>query len=182
MRILFSDQEFFDIDGVYNSENDRVWAVDRGDADKKGGTKQRRKFPWKVIVWWGASSKSITPLVILDEGTVDHTGYIKKVLSFTIKCGNETFGRDWVFQQDGAKPHSHHLTQHWCRGNFASFIDNDCWPPNSPDLNPLDYSIWDELVNTINWNKVKSKTTLIQQLRSSFKNIRESVVFESCTS
>ena len=34
-----------------NSQNDRVWAVDRVDADKKGGIKQRRKFPWKVMVW-----------------------------------------------------------------------------------------------------------------------------------
>ena len=57
----------------------------------------------------------------------------------------------------------------------------DCWPPNSPDLNPLDYSIWDEFINAIDWNKVKSKTTLIQQLKSSVKKIRESVIFESCT-
>ena len=35
MRILFSDEKFFDIDGVYNSQNDRVWAVDRADADEK---------------------------------------------------------------------------------------------------------------------------------------------------
>ncbi|CAM4828437.1 unnamed protein product [Rotaria magnacalcarata] len=84
--------------------------------------------------------------------------------------------------QDGAKPHQHYLTQQWCRNNFPSFIDKDCWPPNSPDLNPLDYSIWDELANAIDWNKVKSKSTLIQQLNSSFKKIRESVVFESCAS
>ena len=168
---------------LYNFQNDRVWAVDRADADKKGGIKQRRKFPQKVMDWLGACSKSIMSLGILDEGTVDHTVYIKKVLPVALKNGNETFGRDWIFQQDDARPHSHHLsTQQWCRDNFPSFIDNDCWPPNSPDLNPLDYSIWDELVNTINWNKVKSKTTLIQQLKSSFKSIRESVVFESCAS
>ena len=131
------------------------------------------------MVWLGACSKGITPLVIFDEGTVDHTVYIKKVLSVALKYGNETIDRDWVFQQNGAQSHSHHLTPEWCRDNFPSFIDNDCWPPNS---NPLDYSIWDELVTTINWNKVKSKTTLIQQLKSSFKNIRESVVFESCAS
>ena len=75
----------------------------------------------------------------------------------------------------------HHLTQQWCRENFPSFLDNDCCLRNSPDLNPLDHSIWDELVNTINWNKVKWKATLIQQLKSSFKNIGESFVFESCT-
>ena len=77
-----------------NFQNDRVWAVDRADADKKGGIKQRRKFPQKVMVWLGACSKGITPLVILDEGTVDHTVYIKKVLPIALKYGNETFGRD----------------------------------------------------------------------------------------
>ena len=115
-----------------NSENDRVLAVGRADADKKGGVKQRRKFPWKVMVWFGTCSKGITPLLILDEGTVDHTVYIKKVLPVALKYGNETFGRDWVFQQDGAKSHSHHLTAEWCRENFPSFIDNDCWLPNNP--------------------------------------------------
>ncbi|CAM4951986.1 unnamed protein product [Rotaria socialis] len=169
MRILFSDEKFFDIDGVYNSQNDRVWAIDRADADKNGVIKQKRKFPQKVMVWLSACSKVVTPLVILDEGTVDHAVYIEKVLPVALKYGNQVFGSDWVFQQDGAKPHSHHLTQQWCRDNFPSFIIKDRWPPNSPDLSPLDYSIWDELVNTINWNKVQSETTLIQQIKSSFK-------------
>ena len=79
-------------------------------------------------------------------------------------------------------PYKHHLTQKWCQENFPSFIDKDYWPPNSPDLNPLDYSIWDEFVKVINWNKVKSKATLIQQLKSSLKKIRELVIVESCTS
>ena len=159
-----------------------MWAVNRADADKKGGIKQKRKFPQKVMVWLGVCSKGVTPLVILDEGTVDHSCYIEKVLPVALKYGNEVFGNDWIFQQDGAKPHQHHLTQQWCRDNFPSFIDKNRWPPNSPDLSPLDYSIWDELVNTIDWDKVKSKTTLIQQLKSSVKKIRESVVFESCAS
>jgi hypothetical protein len=34
MRILFSDEKFYDIDGVHNSQNDRVWAVNRADADE----------------------------------------------------------------------------------------------------------------------------------------------------
>ena len=162
-------RNFFDIDGVYNFQNDRVWAGDRADADKKGGIKQRRKYPQKVMVWLDACFKGITPLVIFDEGTVDHTVYIKRVLPVALENGNETFGSDWLFQQDDARPHSHYLTQQLCRDNFPSFIDKDHWPPNSPNLNSLDYSIWNEIVNTINWNKVKSKTTLIQQLKSSFK-------------
>ena len=50
MKILCSDEKFFDIDGVDNSQNDRMWAEDCADADKKDGIKQRRKFPQKVMV------------------------------------------------------------------------------------------------------------------------------------
>ena len=44
---------------------------------------------------------------------------------------------DRVFQQDGARPHSHSLTQQWHQDNFPSFIDNGGCPANNLDLNPL---------------------------------------------
>ncbi|CAF4545407.1 unnamed protein product, partial [Rotaria magnacalcarata] len=37
----------FDIDRIYNAQNDRIWAVNRLAADIKGGTRQKRKFPQK---------------------------------------------------------------------------------------------------------------------------------------
>lgn len=61
-------------------------------------------------------------------------------------------------------------------------VNKDHWPPNRPHVNPLTYSIWNEFVNAIDWSKVKSKATLIQQLKSSMKKIRKSVVLESCAS
>ena len=81
------------------------------------------------------------------------------------------------FEEDGGKPHTHASTQQWC----PSFIDKDHWPPNSSDLNPLDYSIWDEFAQQINWAKIKSKKTLIDELKRSVKRIRDSVVLESWT-
>ncbi|CAF4456917.1 unnamed protein product, partial [Didymodactylos carnosus] len=148
MRILFSDEKMFDIDGVYNAQNDRVWALDRAEADKKDG---------------------VTPLVILNKGTVKHARYIQEVLPVALKYGNQVCGDDWIFQQDETRPHTHGLTQQWCKDNFPAFIDKDHWPPNRPDLNPLDYIIWDEFVHVINWNKVKSKATLIQELKRAVK-------------
>ena len=32
---LFVDEKYFDLDGVYNSQNDRVWAPSREEADRK---------------------------------------------------------------------------------------------------------------------------------------------------
>jgi len=182
LKILFTDEKMFDIDGIYNAQNDRIWAVDREEADRKGGVCQRRKFPQKVMVWLGACSKGLTPLIILDKGTVDHQRYISEVLPVALEYGNKVFGNEWCYQQDGAKPHTHAASQEWCRNNLPSFIDKDRWPPNSPDLNPLDYSIWYEFVQQMNWNKVQSKKTLINELKLAVKRIRESVVLESCQS
>ncbi|CAF4167195.1 unnamed protein product [Rotaria socialis] len=57
LKILFSDEKMLDIDGVYDTQNDRVWTVDRAGADKNGGIQQRRKFPQKVIIWLGSAGQ-----------------------------------------------------------------------------------------------------------------------------
>ena len=93
----------FDIDGVYNSQNERIWAPSRADADAKGAIKQIQKFPKKVMVRLGACSKGVSPLVIFDEGTVNHERYIQEVLPVVLKFGNDMFGDNWTFQQDGGR-------------------------------------------------------------------------------
>lgn len=107
LRILFSDEKMFDLDGMYNAQNDRIWAVNREEADKRGGVQQKRKFPQKVIVWLGACSKGLTPLIILDEGTMDHRRYIDEILPVALKYGNEGFGDNWTFDRG------------WCQATYA---------------------------------------------------------------
>jgi len=50
-RILFSDEKWFTSNGVYNRQNDRIWAVNRGEADGNGGVHQKKKFAEGVMVW-----------------------------------------------------------------------------------------------------------------------------------
>jgi hypothetical protein len=101
----------------------------------------------------GACSQGVTPLVILDKGTVNHERYTKDILPVAFKYGNTVFGDYLTFQQYGATAHTHAFTQQWCKDNFPSFLDEDHWPPNIPDWNPLDYSICDDFVYQMNWNK-----------------------------
>lgn len=102
LKFVFSDEKIFDIVGVYNTQNDRFWAIDRREADQKGGRMQKRKFPQRVMV----CSKGVSPLVILNNGTVDHERYIREVLPVAVKFGNKCFGNYWTFQQDRARPHT----------------------------------------------------------------------------
>ena len=111
LKSLFSDEKIFDIDGVCNAQNNRMWAVDRDEADETGGGKQKRKFSQKVMIWLGVCSKGVRLLVILDKGTIDHDRYIKEVLSVVIKYGNKVFGDGWTYQQGNATPHTHNFTQ-----------------------------------------------------------------------
>ena len=44
------DEKIFHLDGMYNSQNQRIWASSRDEADEKGGIKEKQKFPQKVMV------------------------------------------------------------------------------------------------------------------------------------
>ncbi|CAF4141363.1 unnamed protein product, partial [Rotaria magnacalcarata] len=128
------------------------WTPTRADADARGDIKRKRKFSTKVMVWLGACSARLKPLVILDKTFVNHELYIKDVLPIALKFGNKMLGDNWTYQRVGATPHTHVLTQEWCAQHFPSFILKDRWPTNSPDLNPLGYCIWNELVQAIDWS------------------------------
>jgi len=48
----------------------------------------------------------------------------------------------FVFQQDSAPAHRARETVQFLQQQIPGFISPDLWPPNSPDLNPVDYRIW----------------------------------------
>jgi hypothetical protein len=50
MWILFSDEKMFDIDGIYNSQNQRIWVASRAEANERGCIKMKQKFSKKVMV------------------------------------------------------------------------------------------------------------------------------------
>ncbi|KAM8719039.1 hypothetical protein ACLKA7_011702 [Drosophila subpalustris] len=60
-----------------------------------------------------------------------------------IPWAQQHFGdADWTFQQDSAPAHKAKMMQDWCKTLFPDFISSVEWPPYSPDLNPMDYSVW----------------------------------------
>ena len=61
--------------------------------------------------------------------------------------------------------HIHSLSQRWCADHFPTFIPKNRWPPNSPDLCPLDYSLWNEVPAGMDWNII----TKINDIKRSVK-------------
>ena len=60
-------------------------------------------------------------------------------------CGTLYPDNDFIFQQDGAPSHTSRITQEHLDANTPELIGKDDWPSLSPDLNPMNYHVWDSL-------------------------------------
>ena len=72
-----------------------------------------------------------------------------------------------MFQQGGALAHRAKTTQNWLSNEIPQFLSKEEWPPYSPDLNPLDFSMWSILEK----NACSKPHTNLESLRNSL--IRE---------
>ncbi|KAI6658330.1 hypothetical protein LOD99_11090 [Oopsacas minuta] len=75
---------------------------------------------------------------------VNSTEYKDRILEPVVKdLGACMFNKNrFLFQQDGAPAHTARTTQTWLSENIPDFITKDEWQPSSPDLNPMDLSLW----------------------------------------
>ncbi|CAF4597826.1 unnamed protein product, partial [Didymodactylos carnosus] len=104
-KILFSDEKRFDIDGVYNRQNDRIYAPNREQADENGGIHRKTKFPQGVMVWLRVCYDGVTRPVIIGNGTINHQRYIDEILPVALEDGQKLMGNEFTFQQDGVPAH-----------------------------------------------------------------------------
>ena len=83
--------------------------------------------------------------------------------------------RKLTIQQDGARCHTISTGTSYLNENVPDYIRKENWPPNSCDLNPLDYEIWDMMEEMVyknisryedaaisdTWNRLTKKSSII---------------------
>ena len=84
------------------------------------------------------------PFVVTPKAKVNSVYYCDEVLARgLLRDIRQLSGVDgYIFQQDGAPAHRSRHTVAYLNANVPELIEPENWPPNSPDLNPVDYSIW----------------------------------------
>jgi hypothetical protein len=144
-RVFFTDEKIFYLNPPVNNQNNRVWSTGRKrDVDPQRLLVQRAKFSAHVMVSAGICYGGKGRLhFVAEKAKINAEYYVNNLLPGLIgDCQNLAPSNNFIFQQDGAPAHTSRLAQEWLEQNTPDFIKKDEWPPNSPDLNPLDFHIW----------------------------------------
>lgn len=138
--------------------------------------RQRAQKPKRVMVWAGVGYNLKTPLVFISEGTKINQVVYRNLLRHEVRAWMKEKALDFTFQQDGAPAHTANETQAWCERNFSDFIRKEHWPPSSPDLTPLDYSIWGILQQKVCAQPHKDIGSLMESLQTAWDALDQEVI------
>jgi len=123
-RVVFSDETSFTLDQCRYGWSPRGCRIPQ----------QTEAYPPKVSIWGAVSYKGF---VYFDfyEGNLKSSDYIRILNNGFIDAAYELMGDNWVFQQDGAKPHKADDTMKFLKRQVPEVLT---WPANSCDLSPIE--------------------------------------------
>ena len=79
-------------------------------------------------------------------------------------------------QQDSAPAHSARETIKLLQRETPAFISPDLWPPNSPDLSPVNYKICGVMQDRVYQKKVKDVNQLRERLVEVLAGLQQNVI------
>ena len=124
------------------------------------------------------SKLGCTELIFVDPGAKINGAYYRDILlmQHMIPGIRRVSGDHFIFQQDSAPAHRARDTIELLRCNTPDFIEPDMWPPNSPDLNPVDYAIWSVIQQRVYETRVHDIDELRQRLLHVWHGLEQSLI------
>lgn len=178
---FFSDEKIFTVNEKHNRQNHRCTVSCPEDACVVPKT----KFPASVHVLGVVSSEGhvMPPYFFKKAETVTKEVYLE-VLQTVVKpwMDKVSDGTPYVFQQDGAPAHTSGKVQERLSLNVSMFWPKDFWPPNSPDLNPMDFYVWSAVELRSNKHRHPNTDSLTLAIQRAFRTLPKHIVKKACYS
>ena len=143
-KCWWSDESWFDLEGIVHKRMQRFWLYSRDDAPEI----EKCRFLKKVMVWVTVSESGVIGPYFF-QGSVNMETYRQCLEYFIDELKKRRQLRNAVFMQDGASSHTAISIRSFLREKFPNRVIGKYfgmpWPPYSPDLNPLDFIVWKTL-------------------------------------
>lgn len=174
--IAFSDESRFVIG------DDKQWRWIRRGEETPNSKISTEKFPQSVMIF-GVIGVGYKSKLLIVEGSINAQRYIQNCEEINfIEELDEKYGfLNWVFMQDGATCHT--------AESSLEYLENLCdvicdWPPNSPDLNPIEllWAIMKKRVAVAQRGKEITKQELIEILHTVWEEISQELIDNLCNS
>uniref|UniRef100_A0A8R1ELA9 Tc1-like transposase DDE domain-containing protein n=1 Tax=Caenorhabditis japonica TaxID=281687 RepID=A0A8R1ELA9_CAEJA len=81
--------------------------------------------------------------------TLETSEVLRSLDAFKFRLRRHFAGGPFILQQDWAPSHGSRSTLAVLEAHFPGFLDKNLWPASSPDLNPMDFSVWGMLEGKI---------------------------------
>jgi transposase len=139
--IFFTDESIFNVcipinkaTNVIRLSKSSVKKLKRGDEEVISKVcREEKKYSEGFMVAAGLSAKGVGPMIFI-AGKVNNFAY-RQILDF-YRDDMANIGGSLYFQQDGAKAHTSTASMAKINSEFPTRLD--FWPPNSPDLSPIE--------------------------------------------
>jgi hypothetical protein len=137
----------------------------------------RPTFSRSVMVSVGVSALGRTSIHFVEPGVKVNGQYYRDVLLMQDLLPEIRELSDfYVFQQDSAPAHRARETVELLTNETPDFIPPTSWPPNSPDLNPVDYKVWSVMQEQVYKHPIKNVDELRERIVSVWEELDQSVI------
>lgn len=125
------------------------------------------------VMVWGCFSGHGTGELVKIDGIMKKEQYKNILVRHAIPSGLREIGRGFVFQQDNDPKHTSKICRNYLERKEADgVLENMTWPPQSPDLNPIEL-LWEELDRKIRTSCPTSAENLWEKLKEAWSSLEQ---------
>lgn len=173
--VLWSDETRFTNCGLFNRNNEHIWAIENPHANRQ----IRNQVRFGLNVWAGLLGDRVIGPFIYDQ-TLNGQRYLEFLTTgfqeYLMDVPLNRLGGLW-FQQDGAPPHNTRAVREFLNREFPGrWIGNRGvieWPARSPDLSPLDFFLWGTIKNKVYRHPHNNVDELRASILGAFNSLRQ---------
>lgn len=141
--------------------------------DPKYTTKTVKHGGGSILIWACFSHQGVGPIFRI-ENVMTANEYVNILENVMLPYAEEEMPLKWVYQQDNDPKHTSKKAKDWFRRNNINVLS---WPPQSPDLNPIE-NLWIDLKK----NVARARPTNLSMLWETVESCWNMIPVEKCQS